>query len=138
MAIDLNKSLDYFKPSSVKSRIHIIGCGSVGATIAENLARLGLKNFTLWDFDVVESHNIANQIFRQQDIGKAKVLALVDILEEINPELRESVRVQTDGWNGQQLNGYVFLAVDSIEIRRKIVEMHMANPNVKAMFDFRT
>ena len=44
----------------------------------------------------------------------------------------------TAGWDGEQLSGYVFLCVDSIEIRRRIVEMHMNNFNVKAVFDFRT
>ena len=78
--MDLSKSYEFFKPEKYDDRIHIIGCGSVGATVAENIARCGVKNITLWDFDVVEPHNLANQIFRQHDVGKTKVEALLGIL----------------------------------------------------------
>ena len=44
MAIDLSKSYEYFQPEKVDCRIHIVGCGSVGATVAELLVRLGLTN----------------------------------------------------------------------------------------------
>ena len=60
--MDLSKSYDYFQPEKDTARIHIVGCGSVGATVAEYLARCGITKFTLWDFDVVEPHNLANQI----------------------------------------------------------------------------
>lgn len=138
MSIDLSKSYEYFQPEKVDARINIVGCGSVGATLAENLVRLGLTNLNLWDMDVVSPHNLANQIFRQQDIGHPKVEALVDILSEINPDIKESVKVYEKGWTGQQLSGYVFLCVDNIELRKQIVEKHFDNPYVKAMFDFRT
>lgn len=136
--MDLSKSYTYFQPEKINSRIHIVGCGSVGATVAENLARCGITKFTLWDFDVVEPKNLANQIFRVKDIGKPKVEALKDILLDINPDIETDVKLKPKGWNGEQLNGFVFLAVDNIELRRKIVEMHFNNPYVRAMFDFRT
>ena len=136
--MDLSKSYEYFQPEKQKDRIHIIGCGSVGSTVAYMLARTGVTNFTLWDFDTVEPHNLANQMFRQKDIHKAKVDALLDIICEINPEIADTAKLKPEGWTGQQLSGYVFLCVDNIDLRRKIVEMHMDNPYVKAMFDFRT
>lgn len=136
--IDLSKSYDYFQPEKDDSRIHIVGCGSVGATVAENLARCGITKFTLWDFDEVEPHNLANQIFRQQDVGTKKVDALLDILMEINPDIKNDVKLESKGWQGKNMSGYIFLCVDSIELRRKITEQHMDSPYVKAMFDFRT
>ena len=57
--MDLSKSYEFFQPEKYDGRIHIIGCGSVGSTLAENLARCGVTKMTLWDFDTVESHNIA-------------------------------------------------------------------------------
>ena len=136
--MDLSKSYEYFQPEKDKARIHIVGCGSVGSTVAENLARAGITNMTLWDFDVVEPKNLANQMFRQKDIGQLKVDAVKDILCEINPEIADFIKLEPEGWKGQQLNGYVFLCVDSIELRREIVEKHIDSPYVKAMFDFRT
>ena len=136
--MDLSKSYEYFQPEKVTERIHIIGCGSVGSTLAENLVRCGLTRFTLWDFDTVEAHNLANQMFRQKDIGKLKVEALLDILCEINEEVKDETKLQPEGWNGQKLSGYVFLCVDNIDLRREIVERYMDNPYIKAMFDVRT
>lgn len=136
--MDLSKSYDFFQPEKDDARIHIVGCGSVGSTIAENLARCGVTKMTLWDFDTVEAHNIANQMFRQQDIGKLKVEALKDIITDINPEIKNHVELKPDGWQGKLMSGYVFLAVDDIELRKQIVEKHMDSPYVKAMFDVRT
>lgn len=136
--MDLSKSHDFFSPSLVRERIHIVGCGSVGSTIAENLARCGITKMTLWDLDTVESKNVHNQMFRDKDIGKSKVDALKEILMEINPDIERDIELKPDGWNGKMLSGYVFLAVDSIELRKRIVEQHMNSPFVKAMFDVRT
>lgn len=136
--MDLSKSYEFFKPEKYTDRIHIIGCGSVGSTVAENLARCGVTRMTLWDFDTVERHNIANQMFRDKDVGKKKVEALEDILAEVNPDIGKGLEKKPDGWQGQMLSGYVFLCVDNIELRREIVEKHMNNQYIKAMFDFRT
>ena len=136
--LNLSKSYDFFKPEKYKNRIHIVGCGSVGSTVAENLARCGVVNMTLWDFDVVEPKNLANQMFRQRDVGKPKTEALRSLLSEINPDINEKVKLQSSGWDGQKLSGFVFLCVDNIDLRRRIVEQHMSNTFVMAMFDFRT
>lgn len=136
--MDLSKSYDFFQPEKDDARIHIVGCGSVGSTLAENLARCGVTKMTLWDFDTVEAHNIVNQMFRQQDVGKLKVEALGDILMDINPEIKDSIELKPKGWEGKLMSGYIFLCVDNIELRRTIVEKHMDSPYVKAVFDFRT
>ena len=136
--MDLSMSYDFFQPEKDDAKIHIVGCGSVGSTIAENLARCGVKNMVLWDFDTVEAHNIVNQMFRQQDVGKSKVEALKDILCDINPEIVDTVELKPEGWQGKLMSGYIFLCVDNIELRRQIVEKHMDSPYVKAVFDFRT
>lgn len=136
--MDLSKSYDFFQPEKDDTRIHIVGCGSVGSTLAENFARCGVTKMTLWDFDRVEPHNICNQMFRQQDVGKLKVEALKDILTDINPDIANSVELKPDGWKGKLMSGYIFLCVDNIELRREIVEKHFDSPYVKAMFDVRT
>lgn len=136
--MDLSKSYEFFQPEKYDGRIHIIGCGSVGSTLAENLARCGVTKMTLWDFDTVESHNIVNQMFSQQHIGKPKVEALADILVDINPYIKDELELQPKGWQGKLLSGFIFLCVDNIELRKQFVEKHMDSPYVKAVFDFRT
>lgn len=136
--MDLSKSYEFFKPEQESATIHIVGCGSVGSTVAENLARCGLKKFTLWDFDTVEEHNIVNQMFTQHQVGMPKVDALAEILTDINPEISNNLKLKPEGWNGEKLSGYIFLAIDSIEIRKQIVDQHFDNKFVRAVFDFRT
>ena len=135
--MNLSKSYEFFKPEMCKSRIHIIGCGSVGSTVAELLARFGLTNMTLYDFDIVEEKNLANQMFWAEDVNTPKTEAVKRNLCRINPECAETVKIM-QGWNGQKLSGYIFLCADSVEVWKRIVDANMMNPNIKAMFNFRT
>lgn len=135
--MDLVKSYDFFQPEKCHDRIHIIGCGAVGSTVAELLSRFGLTKITLYDFDTVESHNIANQMFRTTDIGKKKTEALAEYLLQINPEMASDLKIEPEGYNGQRLSGYVFLCVDNIDLRREIATANKTNQYIKAMFDFR-
>lgn len=135
--MDLNKSLEFFDPNKVKERCHVIGCGSIGGNVAELLTRYGITDIVLWDFDTVEPHNIANQLFTQADIGEEKTKALRDYLFLINPECLKKVKIKKE-YKGEPLEGFVFMCVDSVEVRKQIVEANWYNPNVVAVIDFRT
>ena len=135
--MNLVKSYEFFQPEMCKERIHIIGCGAIGSTVAENLVRFGLTRITLYDFDVVEEKNVANQMFRQIDVGKKKVEALAEMLYDINPEVKRDLKLADEGYKGQKLSGYVFLCVDSIDLRREIATASKYNRSIKAFFDFR-
>lgn len=136
--MNLSKSFEFFNPVEVRGKCHIIGCGSVGSTVAALLARLGITNFVLYDFDRVESHNIANQMFVHSDIGNLKTESVKRIITEINPEAAPTIEIHSDGYSEQRLGGYVFLCVDNIDLRRSICEKNKMNKSIKAMFDFRT
>ncbi|MCL2797640.1 MAG: ThiF family adenylyltransferase [Firmicutes bacterium] len=137
--MNLTKSQDYFNPHDVKCRCHLIGCGSVGSTVAELLVRLGIKDISLYDFDTVSSHNLANQMFFQSDIKRPKVEAVKEMLCRINPEAESVIQIYKDGWTPKtRLSGYVFLCVDNIDLRREIATANKSNQSIRAMFDFRT
>ena len=55
----------------------------------------------------------------------------------INPEIKRGLKIEREGWHGQQLTGYVFMCVDNIDLRREIATTNKDNMNIKAMFDFR-
>lgn len=135
--MNLLKMEGFFHPSMVKAKIHIIGCGAVGSTIAELLARCGLTDFVLYDHDLVESHNLVNQMFRAEDVGKKKVDALADILCKINPEIASTVKVVPEKYTDQPLSGYVFLCVDSIAVRKEITQAQRYNSMIKMISDVR-
>ena len=132
--MDLNKSIEFFNPEKVKRKCHIIGCGAIGSNIAELLARQGVEDFVLWDEDIVEAHNIVNQLYTDDEINMPKTEALSNHLLKINP----TIKIKTKQfYKDEILNGYVFSCVDSIKIRQNIVKANMNNTSIKALFDFR-
>tara|TARA_R110000787_G_scaffold209044_1_gene319104 strand:+ start:6081 stop:7472 length:1392 start_codon:yes stop_codon:yes gene_type:complete len=67
------------------ARLHcgVIGAGSVGALVAEGLARMGVENITLIDFDEIKRHNLDRHLHAAtDDIGKLKVDVTAKILEK--------------------------------------------------------
>lgn len=135
--MDLSKSFEFFDPQKCGHRIHIIGCGAVGSTVAELLVRAGLTKISLYDSDIVEPHNIANQIYTEQDINIKKTYALQSNLLRINPDLSNGIELHENWSPSTLLFGYVFLCVDNIELRSEIVTSNRFNPSIKAFFDFR-
>lgn len=64
----------------------ILGVGSLGSNLAENLVRQGVRRIYLVDNDRIEPHNI-NQNFTERDIGSYKVNAEEHRLYEIDSML---------------------------------------------------
>lgn len=134
--MDVTKHLEFFNPLSIEDTVHILGVGAIGSTIAEMVARLGIKNISVYDLDTVDKHNIANQVYFDDQIDTEKVTSIKDTILRINPEA--DVSIFNKGWHkGVKLNGYIFICIDNIDIRRQMVEENMYNPNIKAMFDLR-
>lgn len=65
--------------------VTIIGLGSGGSTIADDLTRAGVTNFILIDFDTVSVNNICRSIFDLNQIGKKKTEAVLEKILRINP-----------------------------------------------------
>lgn len=86
--------------------VAIPGCGGVGFTHAETLARSGVGCIHISDFDAFGPENMNRQFGATvSTIGKNKVDVLADRLSEINPELKI---VKFDGVKEQTL--YDFLS----------------------------
>ncbi len=63
--------------------IGIVGCGRTGSLIAVTLARMGVRQLTLVDPDLVEEHNLGEMDgVTAADIGRNKAAALADFLQE--------------------------------------------------------
>ena len=62
--------------------IVIIGLGSLGGFVAENVSRIkGLQTLILIDPDIVEYKNIEKSIYKRSDIGQFKVNAIKKIID---------------------------------------------------------
>jgi hypothetical protein len=73
-------------------RIGVVGGGSVGAFIAEGLARTGFEDVVVIDYDRVERKNLDRLLFATRKlIGQLKALALGERLMEVATARRFSV-----------------------------------------------
>jgi len=68
-----------------KKRVLIVGLGSGGSNIAVELAKAGVGNFSLVDFDRIELHNIARHICGINELGRLKTNAVKDAILLKNP-----------------------------------------------------
>jgi molybdopterin/thiamine biosynthesis adenylyltransferase len=124
-----------FDHDQFRDHIDIIGCGSAGSKIAYSLAKLGIENQTLWDFDAVEPHNLSNQLFGIDQINQAKSSALRDIIKR---DTGYEVEARTEKVVDQELSGVIFLMVDSMSARKEIFENCLKfKPAVKHFFEVR-
>jgi len=61
----------------------VIGTGGVGYWVALALAMTGTKKLFLIDFDNVEESNRSRIPFKKSDVGKPKIMALANFINEI-------------------------------------------------------
>ncbi len=66
-------------------RVLIIGLGSGGSPIAVELAKAGVGQFALADFDRVELHNLSRHVCTLNDLGRLKTDAVADAIKGKNP-----------------------------------------------------
>lgn len=66
-------------------RVMIVGLGSFGSQIAIELAKAGVGNFALFDFDRVELHNLARHTSTTKDLGRLKTDVLYESILGKNP-----------------------------------------------------
>lgn len=81
------KYLNYWEPQSLlkSANVLVLGAGGTGSHTTEALARLGVGNITVVDFDTVELSNLNRQNFEYNDIGKLKTAALKERIGRVNP-----------------------------------------------------
>lgn len=53
--------------------ITIIGTGATGSWVALALSKLGVRAIELYDMDLIELHNVPNQLYSKSDVDKFKV-----------------------------------------------------------------
>ena len=89
-----------------KGKVAILGLGGLGSNIAISLARIGVGELILVDYDVVEPSNLNRQQYFIEDIGKFKTEAMKNHLEKINPFIEtKAYNIFVDKENMEFLDG---------------------------------
>ena len=114
--------------------VTIIGCGAVGSFTALSLAKMGVGQLTLIDHDKVSIENLANQYFREDDIGKKKVDACSDLIRQFDRQI--PMVTQARPFIKQKLESDIVIsAVDSMTVRKRIWNTAVAHRSVKLLID---
>ena len=118
--LDVNRHMALFDPYKFgNKKVHIIGAGATGSWLTLQLAKLGISNIHVYDFDVVEMHNVPNQLFGLQHVGMKKVEALKEIIQAYTAL---EIQAHDEEVSSKRFDGYVFVMVDSMEARKNIFE----------------
>lgn len=105
----------------------VFGLGGVGGYCVEALARSGVGNLTIVDFDRVSKSNINRQIIAlHSTIGEKKTVLFEKRLKDINPEI--NLKIVDDFYNSEELiidfdaEQYDFVA-DAIDTMRSKIHL---------------
>lgn len=84
-----------------ESRVLIVGCGAIGSNVAEPLARAGIGEIILVDYDILELSNLQRQgLVTEGDVDRLKAEVLAERLAVVNSEVKVDYQVlQVDPGN---------------------------------------
>jgi len=100
--------------------IMIGGAGGIGSWLAIFLTRAGFKP-TIYDFDIIEEHNLGGQLFRKSDIGNYKVNALQNIIADFSGTRINAFTDRIDG--DSPTHHFMFSAFDNMKARKDLFEV---------------
>lgn len=98
-----------------QSTVLVVGCGAVGSFAIEALARTGIGNIIVVDFDKVEESNINRQIFATSTtIGMPKVDVAQNRIKDIAPDI--NVTKYNMFWDGNtDIDAHPDFVIDAID-----------------------
>lgn len=137
--IDFKRQTLIFDPSNFEDKsVAIVGLGNIGSHATLAIARLGIKNMVIYDFDHVEAHNLASQAYDTDDLDVTKVRAIVKKVRKINGDINIiGHEAKFDPKNEIMPVDVVVIAVDSMKERKKIAKMYTAESMPKLLIDAR-
>ena len=110
------------------SNVIIFGVGGVGSFAAEAIARAGVGNLTIVDFDEVDITNINRQLpALHSTVGKSKVEVMRDRILDINPNINlRAVKSLYSAETSEEIlcedYDYVVDAIDMVSSKIKLIE----------------
>lgn len=117
-------------------RVLVIGAGTVGSNVAFALASIGVRDFTIVDFDEVGIHNLPSQVFNFDQVGANKATALhTNMCKRYGMEAMKSRTVPekfTPRFPGKGEYDIIVSAADSMTVR-KMVAMWARGSNARVI-----
>lgn len=103
-----------------RASVALVGAGGIGATTGIALSKMGVGELVLYDMDIVGTENLATQLHRLSDVGKSKVVSLMDAIHEYGNDTMVDFNYHRVTEEEIFYSKYVIAAVDSIQTRKDI------------------
>ncbi|WP_353154089.1 tRNA cyclic N6-threonylcarbamoyladenosine(37) synthase TcdA [Herminiimonas fonticola] len=110
------------------AHVCVVGVGGVGSWVVEALARSAIGQITMIDLDNLAESNVNRQIHALTDtLGKAKVTALAERIEQINPycvvtEIEDFLTADNlDEMIGAHHYDYIIDAIDNVRAKTALI-----------------
>lgn len=124
-----------------QKHVIVVGLGGVGGSAIEALARAGIGEFTLIDFDTVSKSNLNRQIIAlHSTIGEKKTALFKKRLKDINPDIKVNIfeNFYTEELNNEIFTKNVDFVVDAIDTLKSKIQLleycHTNSLNVVTSF----
>jgi adenylyltransferase/sulfurtransferase len=114
--------------------VTVVGVGGIGSPVVLALAKMGVPKISVYDDDVVEDHNLPNQIYRIQDLGRPKVEAIKSICSEFSDT---EIVANACKFSGANIKGILLSGVDTMLSRKNIWDRVRLNPDIMWYIDGR-
>jgi molybdopterin-synthase adenylyltransferase len=96
-----------------QTRVLVVGAGAGGNEVLKNLALMGFGNFTIVDYDPIESSNLSRTtLFSKEHIGQPKSEVAAEVLNRLS--LHESPNISSHNLRIQDVGKQVFLENDIV------------------------
>lgn len=145
---DYSRQRGYYNPSDHGGEVTIVGAGGIGSPTALALAKLGVPQINVIDFDTVELHNVSNQMYALDEIGAPKAQAAANLIHAYSQtsdatayhgKVTEDGLFVTEGEVVREFkpSGIVVSALDSMEARAHLWQAIKGSPHVPLLIDGR-
>lgn len=121
--LNLARQRGYIPKERLNTKIFVAGAGMTGSWTILALAKMGLVNIEVADFDLVAADgvNIPAQVYGPQDMSRPKVKSLAKIVKRLTGT---DIKCKVARFDGAVEDGNVLVvAVDSLVARQEIFEM---------------
>lgn len=109
-------------------KIVVIGAGAIGSYVVQALAKMGAKDFVVYDDDTIEEHNVSNQLYPLKYVGVEKTTAITQLAKdfggmevEVAAKGRWTQEVAVDG-------DIIICAVDNMDTRKLVWDHYKSRP----------
>jgi hypothetical protein len=134
--IDFWRQTDLVTPDELPA-VTVIGAGGIGSFTLLALAKMGVKDLTAIDPDMVERHNIPNQLYGEGMFGNAKVAAAKELCEQLASVDIYTYQDKFDDSHAASIDKVVVSGVDSMASRKEIWALIKGNAYVDLYIEAR-